>query len=100
MINITSFYNLGGIQTSFDDIKKFILKPLSKSLSKPLSTPINNTCKFEGSQLTFEYIDQKEKLKLPILYNLLIEKTSIDNYKVLQNIYILNFQIIKKYINY
>ena len=28
----TSFYNLGGIQTSFDDIKKFILKPLSKSL--------------------------------------------------------------------
>ena len=77
----TSFYNLGGIQTSFDDIKKFILKPLSKSLSKPLSTQINNTCKFEGSQLTFEYIDQKEKLKLPILYNLLIEKTSIDNYQ-------------------
>ena len=65
-----SFYNLGGIQTSFNDIKNFILKPLSK--------PINKKDREEENQLTFEYIDRKEKLVLPLLYKSLIEVTSTD----------------------
>ena len=66
-----AFYNLGGIQTSFDDIKNFLLKPLSK--------PINKKGKIEDNKLTFEYIDCKEKLVLPLLYQSLIEITSTDN---------------------
>ena len=66
-----SFYNLGGIQTSFSDIKNFLLKPLSK--------PINKKDIIEDQKLTFEYIDSKEKLILPLLYQTYIEITSADN---------------------
>ena len=66
-----SFYNLGGIKTSYEDIKNFLLKPLEK--------PINEKDTNEENQLTFEYIDCKEKLVLPLLYKSLIELTSIDN---------------------
>ena len=66
-----SFYNLGGIQTSFSDIKNFLLKPLSM--------PINKKEIIEDQKLTFEYIDSKEKLILPLLYQTLIEITSADN---------------------
>ena len=66
-----SFYNLGGIQTSFSDIKKFLLKPLSK--------PINKKNIIQNQKLTFEYIDRKEQLILPLLYQSLIELTSADN---------------------
>ena len=66
-----SFYNLGGIQTSFTDIKNFLLKPLPKLLNKKDI--------IEEQKLTFEYIDCKEKLILPLLYQSLIEITSADN---------------------
>ena len=66
-----SFYNLGGIKTSFDDIKNFLIKPLSK--------PDNSKNKEVENDLTFEYIDCKEKLVLPLLYKSLIEMTSKDN---------------------
>jgi len=66
-----SFYNLGGIQTKFDDVRNFLLNPLPK--------PINKKVKIKEEQLTFEYIDRKEKLVLPLLYKSLIEETSIDN---------------------
>jgi len=66
-----SFYNLGGIQTSFSDIKNFLLKPLSK--------PINKKDIIEDQKLTFEYIDSKEKLILPLLYQTYIEIISADN---------------------
>jgi len=65
------FYNYGGIQTSFDEIKNFLLKSLSKS--------INKKDKIEENELTFEYIDCKEKLVLPLLYQSLIEIESTDN---------------------
>jgi len=67
---INSFYSLGGIQTSFNDIKNFLLKPISK--------PIIKKDRDEENQLTFEYIDRKEKLVLPLLYKSLIEVTSTD----------------------
>ena len=86
-----SFYSLGGIQTSFDDIKKFLIKPISR--------PINKKYRNEENQLTFEYIDSKEKLVLPLLYRSLIELTSTDNIeeykKYLYNKYSSNKEINK-----
>ena len=60
-----SFYNLGGIQTSFDEIKKFILNPIKKR-------------ELQNDELTFEYIDNKNKLILPLFYKTLIELTPSD----------------------
>ena len=78
-----SFFNLGGIQTSFNEIKKFILKPISKPLAKQsseqLSKQINIHDTIENNQFTFEYIDHKEKLVLPLLYRSMMEKISTDN---------------------
>ena len=62
------FYNLGGIKTSFEEIKQFLLKPISKKI-------LNRD---DEGQLTFEYIDCKEKLGLPLLYRSLIEVTPND----------------------
>ena len=62
------FYNLGGIKTSFDEIIKFILNPINKKI-------LNRD---DEGQLTFEYIDSKEKLGLPLLYKSLIEVTPND----------------------
>ena len=62
------FYNLGGIKVTFDEVKKFLLNPISK---KKLNRD-------DEGQLTFEYIDSKEKLGLPLLYKSLIEMTPND----------------------
>ena len=64
-----SFYNLGGIHTSFDEIKNFLLKPINK----------RDRDRDRENELTFEYIDCKEKLVLPLFYQSLIEITSTDN---------------------
>ena len=66
-INSNSFFNLGGIQTSFKKIKEFLFTPLNK---KDIE---------EENQLTFEYIDCKEKLVLPLFYKTLIDLTPKDN---------------------
>ena len=65
--NNDSFYSLGGIQTSFNEIKNFLFHPLSKNDVE------------EENSLTFEYIDCKEKLILHLFYKSLIEITSRDN---------------------
>ena len=62
-----SFYSLGGIETSFDGIKSFLFNPPNR---KDIE---------EENSLTFEYIDCKEKLILPLFYKSLIEITSKDN---------------------
>ena len=66
-INSNSFFNLGGIQTSFKKIKEFLF------------TPVNKKDIEEENQLTFEYIDCKEKLVLPLFYKTLIDLTPKDN---------------------
>lgn len=63
-----SFYNFGGIFTSFDEIKSFITNNIE---SKKLSIE-------EEPDLIFEYIDRKEKLALPLFYKALIEITDIE----------------------
>lgn len=61
------FYNFGGIKTDFEEIKKFIR-----------DENINIYIKKEEPQLTFEYIDNKSKLILPLLLKALINKIEID----------------------
>jgi len=83
--NNISFYNLGGIHTFFNEIKNFLEsspKPKDKKdfEIENIQSPIPKIMKiFEENQLTFEYIDCKEKLVLPLLYKSLIEITSTDN---------------------
>ena len=62
------FYNLGGIKTSFDEVKAFILNQ-KKENHKLLNME-------DEGQLVFEYIDCKEKLILPILYKALLDSTT------------------------
>ena len=69
-----SFYNFGGIKTTFEEIKQFLI---SSQNEKKLKTEENNV------QMTFEYIDKIEKLELPLFYKTLIELTpdeNMDNY--------------------
>ena len=58
------FYNFGGVVDSFQEVVKFLRS--ENELKK-----INNA---DDVQLTFEYIDKKEKLFLPLFF-----KTLIDN---------------------
>ena len=69
--NYNSFYNVGGIQTSFKDVKNFVSKPL----------PIIKKNTIEEGQLTFEYINSKEQIVLPIpmFYQYLIDSVSTNN---------------------
>ena len=66
-----SFYNFGGIKTSFDEIKKCLINPKKKK--KQLNKNEENI------QMTFEYIDKKEQLVLPLLYKTIIDRESLDN---------------------
>ena len=62
------FYFYGGIATSFGDIKEFLK-----------SNEINAIKQQGDVQLTFEYIDKKEKLALPLFFKSLIDNISNKN---------------------
>ena len=64
-----NFFSFGGIATNFDDIKIFLKKEI---------IPQKKT-KADDIQLEFEYIDNIEKLVLPIFFKFLIDNASIDN---------------------
>ena len=64
------FYNLGGIRTSFEEVLNFILNTIKYNNEEKEKKKEEN--------LTFEYIDCKEKLLLPILYTILIKTTPKD----------------------
>ena len=66
------FYSFGGIAIWFKEVKSFLdkeylskLKDSNKSESKTNSRPANYILSESEIQLTFEYIDSKEKLLLP-----------------------------------
>jgi len=65
------FYNSGGIKTDINEINQFILNPICKK-----KLIINRE---DDKLLSFEYIDCKEKLLLPIFYKTLIEISPNDN---------------------
>ena len=64
------FYNIGGVHNTFGEIKNFIINPVGKN--KVILK------RDDEGQLTFEYIDNKEKLALPLFYKSLIELTPND----------------------
>ena len=67
-----TFYNFGGIKTSFKEIQDFLMKPIKIEEKNEKNKNLENN-------LTFEYIDCKEKLVLPLLYKSLIENASKEN---------------------
>ena len=95
-----NFYNFGGIAISFKKIEDFLkaenknnnkniiisneqnLKYFGETSNyKPFETEIGKILfnRSEEFQLTFEYIDKKEKLVLPLFFKALIDKASNEN---------------------
>ena len=101
------FYNFGGIAIAFKQIVDFFNSENKNIISdetnlinfenpsnfKPFDTEIGKKLfnKTEEVQLTFEYIDKKEKLVLPLFYKALIDNASNENIeeynKLLYNTY-------------
>jgi len=80
------YYNLGGIQTNFDEILNFLTTDEWKI------RPILDEIKLDGelsNELTFEYIDSFENLLLPRFFRTMIKMDENDNYDEL-NQYIYN----------
>ena len=73
------FYNLGGIQTLFKDVDEgFLSKKLWKRNYKIENRSLSSDIK--GEQYTFEYINNKLELYLPIFYKALIKLNEKDNF--------------------
>ena len=78
-----NFY--GGVVDEFNDVKNFISENLNnqkkyKEIKNEILDLIVQRNKEEAkNQLTFEYIDCKEKLLLPLFYKALIEIPSDEN---------------------
>jgi hypothetical protein len=66
------FYNIGGIKTDYNEVIKFIKTPEMNEYKLLLD-------KNDEEYLNFDYIDNKEKLLLPLFYKFLIKFTERDN---------------------
>ena len=64
-----TFYNFGGVVDTFQEVINFIKD----------ETKLKKINKENDIQLTFEYIDKKEKLLLPLFYKVLIDNISKNN---------------------
>jgi len=100
--NIDNFYKYGGITTKFKDVKKFLIDE-PKFIIEEINIIQNYNKKPNEVQLTFEYIDCREKLLLPLFFKTLlsdINKDNLNNYtNTLYNTYSINNKIIKKLFN-
>ena len=65
------FYNIGGIKTNFEEVIKFIKNPEMNQYKFLL--------KNDEEYLNFDYIDNKDKLLLPLFYKFLIKFTEKEN---------------------
>ena len=75
--DIDIFYKYGGIANDISQVENFLNSQQNKIyLYNKLSYC---TFKSDNAQLTFEYIDCKEKLMLPMFFKSLIEDTKNDN---------------------
>ena len=73
------FYKFGGIAIQFDLVKSFLLQKVKINTLNYIASNQsnkNNNEKENNIQLTFEYIDKKEKLLLPLFYKTLIDNVS------------------------
>ena len=64
------FFTFGGIATLFKDIKEFLKNDCPKTINLRMS---------EENQSIFEYLDDKDKLILPLFYKSLLDNTSLKN---------------------
>ena len=69
------FYQLEGIISKFEELKNFINEEAEVKEPEVKKKNLFDT----EVQLTFEFIDKKEQLLLPLSFKSLIEKTSTDN---------------------
>ena len=70
------------IMTTFDDIIKNISEEIGVEQNEKKNKSSNDI-----PELTFEYIDQKEKLALPLFYKTLIQFTDINTQKYTEKLY-------------
>ena len=84
--NVDNFYHLGGIATIEDEIIEFLTNNEIKNIKKIDSKNIQETYE---SKLIFEYIDCKEKLILPLIFQSLIHNNLSENLEKYNN-YIYN----------
>ena len=83
------FYTFGGIATTFIEINLFLKNESPSEKNTKIynenkflinDSPISKKMKtLNENELIFEYIDNKEKLMLPLFYKSLLDKTSIKN---------------------
>ena len=90
-----NFYNLGGIQTLFKGVyEDFLIKNLWKKNFQIKNKCLNNNI---GEQYTFEYINNKLELYLPVFYKSLIKLNEKDILEELTH-YLYNSYSKNKYI--
>ena len=78
------FYKFGGITSKFDGVKTFLENHNEKVSKDKLETKdLNDT---DQIRLTFEYIDRKEKLMLPLFFKALIDIKPIDEIEQYTNL--------------
>ena len=81
--SIEKFYKYGGIVITFPELKKFLINEIINIYPEEI-IPKEPSLKNE-IQLTFEYIDKKEKLMLPLFYKALISDIKNDNLELYNN---------------
>ena len=95
---IETFYKYGGIVTSFQEVKKFLKNETRNFLDDEILE--KEFYRDNEVQLTFEYIDRKDKLMLPLFFKAVIsnlKEDNLENYtKSLYNTYSLNNKEIEK----
>jgi len=83
------FFNFGGIRVIISDIIKFLKDEISQNRVKKDKSNEENEKNAEfldnrlknkdNVKLTFDYIDSNQKLALPLIYNSLIDSTTVDD---------------------
>ena len=82
----STYYNLGGIRTYFDDILNFLTTDEWKIRPKLDEMEVDGEL---SNELTFEYIDSLENLMLPRFFRIMIKMNENDNFDEL-NQYLYN----------
>ena len=80
--NNNLFYKFGGIATTFDEIRQFLKIEIKRSLK---SNIISENPRKQDPQLTFEYVDNIEKLGLPLFFKSLLVENLITKMKQYTN---------------
>ena len=71
------FFRYGGIKSNFNEIKLFLQK--ETNINSTNDFELNKIDKSNDVRLTFEYIDNRGKLILPLFFKSLIDNTKHDN---------------------